>query len=356
MRLVDELAGQPPEAHAESVRRSGSRYRGRLFVDHLLGAAKRCLPADPDGSRSFAMAALAAVDEGRAGARAATQAARALALIGNSRRIQGAIAEAERDFQQARRLMNRSGLADALASAEVDWLEGALRKRQRRLTEAEDLVSRSVLLYRLANDAPGAARALLSLSDIYRLQGDLDAALDAVYKALGSFERATDPILYLYARYDLAYNLYSSGRFKEALEHLVFDEDEYEACEDPFVRLLRLWLAAKLGAELADASAEPQFLEVRRLLAGRPLDLAHVALDLALLYFRLGRFDDVKKVAAEAAALFEAQSVHREVLAALLLFREAAFAQRVTDDLIRRVASVLERAKADPSLRLDAET
>lgn len=250
--------------------------------------------------------------------------------------------------------MSRCRLTDALASADVDWLEGALRKRQRRLAEAEDLVSRSILLYRLANDSLGGARALLSLSDIYRLQGDPDAALDAVYKALGSFERTDDPILYLYARYDLAYNLYSWGRFKEALDHLVFDEDEYEACEDPFVRLLRLWLEAKLGAELADESAEARFLEVQRLVAGRPLDLAHVALDLALLYFRLGRFDDVKRVAAEAAALFEAQSVHREVLAALLLFREAAFAQRVTDDLIRRVATFLEQAKSDPSLCFEA--
>ncbi len=334
--------------------RARSRFYGTFFTDLLLRAAKGCLPGDHEGSRSFAEAARAAIEKAPPEIRSESQAAQVLALLGNYLRIQGDLPAAERELQEARRRIERCGVKDALACADVDWLEGALRKRQRRLPEAEELLSRSALLYRVADDSLGTARALLSLSDAYRMQGDLAAALDAVYRALGSFQHSEDRLLYLYARYDLAYNLYSLGRFEDALDHLVFDEDEFEELSDSFLQVHRVWLEAKLGAELADESAEARFLEVRRLVAGRPLDLAHVALDLALLYFRLGRFDDVKRVAAEAAALFEAQSVHREVLAALLLFREAAFAQRVTDDLIRRVATFLEQAKSDPSLCFEA--
>ena len=48
------------------------------------------------------------------------------------------------------------------------------------------------------------------------------------------------------------------------------------------------------------------------------------SLDLAVLYLRLGRRAEVRRLAEEILPLFKAQDVHREALAALTLFQEAA--------------------------------
>jgi hypothetical protein len=59
-------------------------------------------------------------------------------------------------------------------------------------------------------------------------------------------------------------------------------------------------------------------------------DAAMVSLDLALLYLREGRSEDVKALAEEMLPIFQAQDVHREALAALLLFQDAARRDELT--------------------------
>jgi cytochrome c1 len=48
-------------------------------------------------------------------------------------------------------------------------------------------------------------------------------------------------------------------------------------------------------------------------------------------------------------AAFESQEVHREALAALRLFQEAARREEVTDRLVRDLAAYLTSAKNDPA-------
>ena len=52
--------------------------------------------------------------------------------------------------------------------------------------------------------------------------------------------------------------------------------------------------------------------------------------------------------------LFTAQKVHREALAALALFRQAAEREHVTAGLARDLLDFLLRARHDPSLRFDS--
>jgi hypothetical protein len=47
---------------------------------------------------------------------------------------------------------------------------------------------------------------------------------------------------------------------------------------------------------------------------------------------------DVLPLAEEMAALFESQDVHREALAAVLLFQEAAQRQEITAGMVRDLA------------------
>jgi hypothetical protein len=73
------------------------------------------------------------------------------------------------------------------------------------------------------------------------------------------------------------------------------------------------------------------------------------SLDLALLYLRDGRTADVLPLAEEMAALFEAQDVHREALAAVLLFQEAAQREGITAAMVRELAGRLEAVRRGAS-------
>jgi len=76
---------------------------------------------------------------------------------------------------------------------------------------------------------------------------------------------------------------------------------------------------------------------------GKELDVALVSLDLASLLWEEGRTEELKELAGEMVVLFESREVHREALAALLLFQQACMEERLTGELIRQVAGQLRR-------------
>jgi hypothetical protein len=80
-------------------------------------------------------------------------------------------------------------------------------------------------------------------------------------------------------------------------------------------------------------------------------DAALVSLDLAVLYLRQGRRAEVRRIAEEMTPLFQAQDVHREALAALILFQEAACQDRLTAERALEVAAYLRAARHEPGLR-----
>jgi len=53
----------------------------------------------------------------------------------------------------------------------------------------------------------------------------------------------------------------------------------------------------------------------------------------------------------EMVSAFETQEVHREALAALLLFQEAAGREEVTAGLVRELITYLASARSNPELR-----
>ena len=91
--------------------------------------------------------------------------------------------------------------------------------------------------------------------------------------------------------------------------------------------------------------AEAAYREVRQELLkhGVLYSVALVSLDLALLLSGLGRTEELKRLAAELIAVFSAQEVHREATAALVLFQRACEEERVTAELISRLATLLRR-------------
>jgi tetratricopeptide (TPR) repeat protein len=121
------------------------------------------------------------------------------------------------------------------------------------------------------------------------------------------------------------------------------------------MHLIRLrWVEGKIANDLERfEEAEPALREARDAFVERGIgfDAALVSLDLAALYARQGRTEEVKRLATEMVPIFESRDVHEEALAALLLFKEAAEAERVTLGLLDQIAAYLKRARLDPELR-----
>ncbi|HEX2165231.1 MAG TPA: hypothetical protein VHM02_14900, partial [Thermoanaerobaculia bacterium] len=84
-----------------------------------------------------------------------------------------------------------------------------------------------------------------------------------------------------------------------------------------------------------------------------PLDAVLASLDLAALHLAHGRTAETRRLAEELAPLVASRAVDREVLAALLVFREAARLDRATAALARATAEALRRRPrpAAPLLR-----
>lgn len=351
-RWLEELRSIPQEGWIGTIEGAHRRFRGRDFAELLLRESKAVLPGQPEESYYLAHAAETVLHCSGIGPGELPLFAHAVALAGNARRATGDLEAADKMLSAARVLVERWSVTDTLVSAELDALEGMLRKDQRRFDEARELLTRSSLLFQMRHETTEAARTFLRLATLFNEEGSPEEALEVIDSAIGLLDPETEPTLYLLARFKLAYSLYADGRHREAQDHLDSDTHRYEACDDPQIRLHRRWLAAKIASELGEEEkAEAELRAVHGAFAQRPLDQAHISLDLALLYLRQGRLGDVKRVATEAVSLFETQGVHREALAALMLFKEAAEAEQLTIDSVRKLARYFEKAGRKPSLQ-----
>ena len=84
--------------------------------------------------------------------------------------------------------------------------------------------------------------------------------------------------------------------------------------------------------------------------------MALADLEIAILWLAGNRTAEVQAMARELVAVFEAKGVHREALAALRLFQEAADCEEATAELARQVLRYLFRARYDEGLRFNGSS
>lgn len=353
-RDLRALLSLAPEERAPRVARSRSRFRGAELARLLIEESERRVHLDPD--EAFHLADLARHVANRSPHTLAdfTPLALAFAAMGNAQRAKGALRKAEPLFEFVRSVIRQHGVTDLEVIARVDELEGSLRKDQRRFTESEQLLTRAVMLYRLMRSKNGQARALIKLGTLYYAQGDLDRAIGAVRKALRNLRGEAISRLYLNARFNLTFYLAELGHYHQAADALRDDEELYRSFQEPWTQLRLLWLRGRIAVGLGDlAFAEEAFLAAQQgfLDQGIRYDAALVTVgDLAPLYLSQGRTAEVKRLAEEMFPVFQAQDVHREALAALLLFQQAARREELTLQRVREIAKYLQEARNDPSL------
>jgi hypothetical protein len=96
--------------------------------------------------------------------------------------------------------------------------------------------------------------------------------------------------------------------------------------------------------------AESAFREVQQEFFGRRMgyDAALVSLDLAIVLLMQGRTQELKQLAAEMMPVFESRDVHREAVAALIMFQHAAQEERLSVELLQNLSATLRQGSCVP--------
>ncbi|HEX6903568.1 MAG TPA: helix-turn-helix transcriptional regulator [Thermoanaerobaculia bacterium] len=279
----------------------------------------------------------------------------ALAHLSNARRVCNDLPGADEAMARARTLWRDGEQGDPglLEKAWLPGLEAALRKDQRRFPEALKWIDEALELDR------GKLRTqiLMTKSRILETLGDPEGSTAVLKQATPFIDPVGEPRLAFGLRFNLLVNLCLLGRAAEAESELPVVRDLARLLNEELDLTRVVWLEGRVAAGVGrTAEAVSALQQVRQVFKDRGLvyDYALASLEQAALLLEQGQATEVRALAKEMLWLFRAQGVHREALAALRLFCEAAAQERATVELARRVVAYLHRAQHDPQLPFEA--
>jgi tetratricopeptide (TPR) repeat protein len=278
--------------------------------------------------------------------------ARALAHLGNARRVLGETRSAEDAFRKAWRYLDKSSSGNASIRAELSTMLASLRRAQRRFPEALVLVEAALALHRGANDVKGVGTALLTQAKLLADAGDLETAISTLEECANEINPGAEPRLFAYLRFNLVGCLVLADRFVEAQRLLPEVRALLQAVGQPLDLVRLRWAEGNVALGLGRRGpAEAAFREVQQefLDRGMGYDAALVSLDLAQVYAQEDAVDELKRLAGELMPVFASRDVHREALVALLLFQKACEEEHMTVTLAREIAAHLRRERISPT-------
>jgi tetratricopeptide (TPR) repeat protein len=249
------------------------------------------------------------------------------------------------------------GTGDRLEEAHVLEARAALLQNREQLSEAHLLIGEVVDIYRQCQDLHLVGRAFVRKGEISVSAQDLPAGIRWLRKGLGLLDPAREQRLGLAARLSLMLALHESGRNREAWFLLKASRSEIQQSGGELLSLRLLWLEGKIQQALGlPMEAERSLVEARRgfIAQGVGFDAAASTLDLALLYAGQGRSSEMRRLAEEMLATASARDLHREALAAVIIFQQAVWMDRVSSDLLLDLRAYLHRARKDSRLRFEA--
>lgn len=279
--------------------------------------------------------------------------ARAWASLGNALRVLSEFRQAEQAFRQAE-VHLAAGWLDPLDEALLLEYKSSLRRAQRRFDEALQMLDAAIALYREVNEPHGQGRAMMTKGLVLRYAGDPESASAWFRDSLFLLDGSEEPRLLALSQSNLIGCLIDAGRFRDAStllpEALKLIEQVGKRYDSLRLRWMQGTIAVGLGRK---AEAEEIFLELIEAFTEDRVayDVALVSLELSALYARQGRTADVKRLASEMLPIFKSCEVHREALAALIVFQKAAEMEQLSVGLVEEVSSFIQRIQTNPSLR-----
>jgi len=277
--------------------------------------------------------------------------ARAWSAVGNARRVRSDLQGSEEAFHCAASHL-KAGTREPVEKAVFLDLKASLRRDQRRFHEAIHLLDRAVHIFLRQGERHRAGRSLVNLSIVHNQTGNPQKSISLLQEALGLIDAGQEPRLLLCARHNLIFYLADAERYLEA--HRLYSETRpfYRIFPDAWTQNRRKWVRGKIARGLQQLeTAESLFRAARDgfMAEGGPYDTALVSLELAVLYAEQGRTAELRQLAEEMVPIFASRQIHREALAALAFFRQAAAAEHANLEMITRVSSYLRRAQDDPA-------
>ena len=276
---------------------------------------------------------------------------RAEAVLGNALRVLGNLDSAESAFGRAWTLWAEGAdEAHLLSEAQMLNLEASLHRARRRFEQA--LRRHTEALERARPEE--VASILLNKAMTLEVLGEHASALADLARAEPLIGARSHPRLRFALRQNQALNLIRLGRAEEAQPAVAEARRLVEQLGNGLDLTRAAWMGALADAGLGRREAAIETLETvcgDFHESGYAFDYALAGLDLALLYREEGRWAEIRVLADRMVEIFRERKIHRETIAALLLFKEAAAKQAVSAELIRRLQDYLQQAKARPGLR-----
>jgi transcriptional regulator with XRE-family HTH domain len=334
------------ESRALAVIRIAREFQTWALVERL--CEESVVQASRDVNRAGFLARLAReIAERVPGPEGWRQRVRAFAAahVANVLRVAGKLKAAADLFEEVWRLWHAGADPGVLLDpGRLFDLEASLCRDQRRFDRALALLEQAQGVSR----CPG--HTLISKGFTLDVMGEYERAIETLLEAKALPEVQADPRLCNILHNNLALDFCHVGRFAEASE--LTRQVRLTAAEmGDAIGILRVtWIDALIAAGLGRISEALSLLaHARQQFADRNMgyDVALALLEEAALLLDEGRTAEVKELTRDLPAVFEAEEVHREALAALRLFHEAAEREAATAELARRVLRYLFRARHD---------
>lgn len=274
--------------------------------------------------------------------------AEAWGALANALRVKGDLRGAERAWARADAHRD-AGSHEPLLNAKLLQLKGSLCIEQRRYREAADHLTEACRLYGLVDERHLEGRTLVNLARAHRLQDRLDRAIPCALQGAWQVDGRVEPSLKLMAIHNLVIYMDEAGHTREALAALQWAEPLYERLAEPLQRLRLRWLHGRLAASTGDVKAALSNLDAARrgfVDLDMAYDAALAALELAVVYARLGQVGRVEGLAQEMYPVFISRDIPREAAASLLLFVRAAEARTAGSEWIVDLLEKLNALKA----------
>jgi tetratricopeptide (TPR) repeat protein len=338
---------------------SDSRFHTFGLYDRLLEASRwyrRTEPVEAVDIVRLAILVAERLDPATLGEeRVADLKAAAWAALGNAHRIAEDFEGARRAFNEAWRILE-SGTGDPTEEARLIGLEASYMKDIGEFELAESSLEEALEIYRKVIDHHQQGRILLKMGEII---GHLDPkrGLAHIQQALVLIEAEREPRLEICAQHALAWFLNDNEQPEEALAVLERARPLYVRFRDDLIQLRMHWLEGRIAFRLGEyAEAESIFGQLWEEFRARSLnqEVVLVTIDLARVIAAKGEPGRAAQLAAECYSIMRNWGLHKDALAAWLVFQDALSQGRGIAEIFERVGEYYRRhwflpARFEPS-------
>lgn len=270
--------------------------------------------------------------------------ASAWAELGNAKRIAEDFEGARRAFNEAWQILE-SGTGSKMEEARLISLEASYMKDVGEFELAESSLAEALQLYRQAREPHEQGRILIQMGEII---GHLDPkrGVDHLQRALALIDRSREPRLDLCAQHALAQFLSDSGQPEEGLAVLERARPLYQQFRDDLTHLRLHWVEGKIAYHLGEHDeAESIFSQIWEEFRVRNLnqEVILVTIDLAQVLTAKGETERAAQLAAECYSIMKNWGLHKDALAAWVVFQEALSKENVWSVFFGRFGEYFRR-------------